>query len=470
MADDLGPLSERELEVLRLVATGATNQQIARALVISPNTVKVHLRNIFDKLEVQSRTEATMEAVRRGWLAVPNGVTLPVREEAAAAAAAAATPGGEEAAEAVPDEAAAAAETLAMQPAPIALWQRVYLIAAAVAVILALFTPGWIQSRSQTPRATPFSDIGQPQAAPPSRPQVARWTGRNPLPAARSRLALIADGERLYAIGGETADGVTDEVAIYDPPTNSWSAGTRKPTAVANVAAASLGGRIFVPGGTTATGGVTNALEVYDHATATWEARAPLPTPTAAYALACLGGKLYLFGGWDGQAYRRDVLIYDPETDSWAAATPMPEPRGFLAAGVLEGLIYVVGGYNGAQELDTVSVYDPAGEGTAAGPWSERTPLSQPRGGLAAAVIGSRLYTIGGGWSQALAFNEQYDAASGAWSRIATPVPGQWRNLGLAVYAQKLYAVGGWSGSYLATVEEYQALVRQLLPMGSKGG
>jgi NarL family two-component system response regulator LiaR len=58
-------LSEREVEVLRLVATGRTNQQIADELFISLNTVARHVSNIFNKADVANRTEATAYAARQ---------------------------------------------------------------------------------------------------------------------------------------------------------------------------------------------------------------------------------------------------------------------------------------------------------------------------------------------------------------------------------------------------------------------
>jgi len=61
-------LTERELEVLELVAQGYTNKAIGVQLGISDRTVQGHLSHIFDKLQASSRTEAVMRAVSRGWL------------------------------------------------------------------------------------------------------------------------------------------------------------------------------------------------------------------------------------------------------------------------------------------------------------------------------------------------------------------------------------------------------------------
>ena len=59
-------LTEREITVLRLVADGKTNKEIANALDLSEKTVKNHVRNIFHKLQVYDRTQAAILAIRKG--------------------------------------------------------------------------------------------------------------------------------------------------------------------------------------------------------------------------------------------------------------------------------------------------------------------------------------------------------------------------------------------------------------------
>ena len=65
-----GPLTDRELEVLGLLAKGFANKQIAAALGISEHTVKFHVSSIYTKLNVTNRTEAVRAGLRGGWVAL----------------------------------------------------------------------------------------------------------------------------------------------------------------------------------------------------------------------------------------------------------------------------------------------------------------------------------------------------------------------------------------------------------------
>ena len=70
VGDEMDGLTSRELEVLRMVAQGLTNKEVAQQLFISDRTVQAHLSSIFSKLQVSSRTEAVMHAIRKGWITV----------------------------------------------------------------------------------------------------------------------------------------------------------------------------------------------------------------------------------------------------------------------------------------------------------------------------------------------------------------------------------------------------------------
>ena len=59
-------MSQRELDVLRLVVDGLSNQEIADKLILSVETVKTHMRHIMEKLAVSDRTQAAVKAMREG--------------------------------------------------------------------------------------------------------------------------------------------------------------------------------------------------------------------------------------------------------------------------------------------------------------------------------------------------------------------------------------------------------------------
>ena len=66
----LPPLSEREMEVLKVAAQGMSNKDIGGTLFISERTVQAHMRSIFNKLGVGSRSEAILYGLKRGWFSI----------------------------------------------------------------------------------------------------------------------------------------------------------------------------------------------------------------------------------------------------------------------------------------------------------------------------------------------------------------------------------------------------------------
>jgi DNA-binding CsgD family transcriptional regulator len=431
------------MEILRLVATGATNQQIAQELVISVNTVKVHLRNIYEKLGVASRTEATVLAVRQGWVEVPR------QGEAEAP-----LPSGPEP---VPAAAPAAAPPALERWPSIPLFKRVSLVVALLLAAVALAVPLVLRGQAGNGATNPISAVF-PTA--PAEPSTERWRTRAQMPTPRSNLAMVAQGDLIYAIGGVSNDGVTGKVEVYDPVADAWTAGRPKPTPVGFASAGAVGDQIYLFGGIGAGQQVQDVVEVYDPAADTWSTRAPMPAPLAAYGLAVWHDQFYLFGGLGAQGYVSSVYRYDPAADRWQEMGPMDVAHGFSAAATVGDRIYLVGGYDDVNEFNTCDVYDPVAD-----TWAPAAPMGLRRAGLALVPVRGQLYAIGGGMAGYLAFNERYDPRVDAWSPLGTPVKEQWQGLGAAFVSPYIYAIGGWSGGNLSVNEAYQALFQSLVPV-----
>ena len=456
------PLSEREMEVARLLSTGASNAEIARELVISPHTVKVHLRNIFEKLQVNSRTEASMLLIQRGWVVV-QGVELAPAEAAHA--------------EPPPPPEPQPLDNL---PLPVARWQAPFLLGALLLSLALVLVPNMVSS-AQAPMNL-LTDAGQPLAAPASVRLEPRWEMRTPLQVPLSRLAMVAQNNHLYAVGGETSSGeAVDTVAVYNLDTNEWSQTTPLPRPLANAALAAANGHLFVAGGAgpgadegTGTHSLSDRLYVFDTASGTWSEAGALPYPVAGSALVTDSESLYLLGGWDGRNMRDEIWRYPiaaamavqageavPEAaGSWQLLGHLSTPRAFLGAAMVGGEIYVAGGYDGQRELDLAEVFTPA-----SGERRQLPSMGTARGGLSLVYDGLALYALGGGWTRSISTHERFDTATNAWSNFPSPIQNEWRNLGAAAADGHLYLVGGWSGTPLDTHLEYQSSFRALLPV-----
>lgn len=439
-------LSEREIEILQLVATGASNKEIAQKLVISPNTVKVHLRNIFAKINASSRTEATLYAVRCGLVASPREETsVPLENQQSALVA--------------PDEMAVD------QPEPRKL-PRAMVAGLIVLIGVLLLASFWGGQRLAA---------GQSTATPANiNPAIERWKTWTPLDFPRGEMAAARYEGIIYLFGGESSAGLQSQMLKYNPEDDSISQGTALPYPVKGAQAALVGELIYLPGGESADGTPFNQVLIYDPRRESWAEAAPLPQALSRYALTSFEGELYLFGGWDGQQYVASVLRYDPVADEWQERQPLPSPCGLAAAVEMEGKIYLFGGTDGQQVSAEAVVYYPQREDNGEDAWEERASLPAGRYGMAGAELAGQIYLFGGHSTlnqSDLPAPLQYSPLQDDWSDIEPVEGAQGSGIALAVYNTQVHLFGGRQGDTLRGDHlTYQAVFNILLPLVQDNG
>ncbi len=454
--ENTNPLSERELQVVQMVATGASNQQIAKELVISINTVKVHMRNIFEKLGVQSRTEASMRAIQEGWVTVAesNGTNKSAES---------------------PQSTAKTFLLPTQTPSPLKRWQQIYLSIAiifALALLLLPFSTQPVLSEtpyipvviSQTDQQLLYNQPETPDPLLGTGANANTWMARKPMTLSRAGLGLAAYEGKLYAIGGvKSSNSATRFVEIYDPATDSWTEGGGKPTPVTDIQAITVDDKIYVPGGCTNDNAASNIFEIYLPTSETWITGPQLPNVRCGYGLALHKEKLYLFGGRDGQTFTDTIFVYDISQDEWRTLeTTLPMPNGYMGAVSLGKEIFLVGGYNGVEASNQAYLFDPE-----TSTWTEKAPMLEKRGGIGIINLNDEIFAVGGGWNQALEYNEKYDPTADKWTQFEIPATHRWRNFGLTVIDTQIYAVGGWNGTedkFMNDIVSYNVLYQIFLP------
>ncbi len=484
MAEPKEPLTERELEVLKLLATGVSNKEIAAQLFLSPNTIKVHLRNIFTKLEVQTRTEATVLAVRNGWIRMaqaapdtpaasssipitPTIATQTSGDEGASKEMPATVPivaDGigretsnitdqpalvEQAVEPIPSVESFLPAATASAPVPVApnpqllpplsLRRRLTLVGAGLlTLVLIAFVLRPQPSGAKAPEEDPIPG-GPPIVV--NSPDSTRWVSRTGVRTARAGSVGIAVNNAVVLVGGQTATGLSDEVLQYTPKQDAWTPiDAPKPTPVIYAGGAVIGNKIYVLGGIGNNGQPSRQFEVLDLQTRQWAALGDLPTTLTGHSVVASEGKLYVFGGRENGEITNHVRVFDPATEAWIELPSMPTARTQAAAAFLGDRIFVIGGYDGQQELSSCESYL-----VNETKWESCAPMTTARSSFGLAAVGQGLYAVGGGFKDFVGFNEKYDFGQKSWSNFAMPNTriGDWRNIAVVALPTEFYVVGG---------------------------
>jgi len=440
-------LSEREQEILHLLATGASNKEIAQQLFLSPNTVKVHLRNIYIKIGVNSRTEAALYAVNVGLAG--SGALL-----------------GESASPNILADGSLSGENTLRQGAVAETargfrrgWKFYTLLAAALLIVL--ITGSYVgRFLVENPQdGSLYQGISIYESP--------RWKVLASMPTARYGLAAVVYQESIFAIAGHTVVSPTGTVERYDPTNNSWTTLSPKPTPVYEIGAVVVGGRIYVPGGRLESGETSTVLEIYDPRKDVWEQGARMPRGLSAYALTVYEGTLYLFGGWDGKDFVDIVFSYDPVMDTWDEKQRLPSARGFAGATTTGGRILILGGYDGRSAFKDNLIFQPDLDEETRSYWQDLQAMPVGRYGMGVTSIAEVVLVVGGTDARGRSLTSlEFFPLTNEWKTFEQLSPQPWTELAVVPLGGNIYILGGKHDT-LPTDEvfSYQAIYTLAIPV-----
>jgi N-acetylneuraminic acid mutarotase len=184
------------------------------------------------------------------------------------------------------------------------------------------------------------------------------------------------------------------------------------------VAAARVGGSIYVAGGFVDGGNTTRAVERYDIGRRSWRRMRPMPVELNHAVAVAFRGRLYVSGGYRGHTGlsqpSRVLLRYNPRANRWRRLPPAPTPRAAHAAAVIRGRLYVAGGANDSGSLRSLEVYDFARRRWTSGPDLPGPPRNHTTG----VATGGRFYVLAGRDAGNLAAAERYNPRTRRWHTL----------------------------------------------------
>ncbi len=169
------------------------------------------------------------------------------------------------------------------------------------------------------------------------------WTELAPMRHPRGGHTLLAAGDRLYVIGGNTAAANVAPAEVYDPQTGGWSDMPALPAPRNHVAGFVFGNNVCAAGGRSP---ATARVDCFDLESSTWVRFPDLPQPTSgAGATALEDGRAVILGGQDAQETRIvDQFAQLPDPTAWSVLGAMLVPRHGFELALFDGRAWACGG------------------------------------------------------------------------------------------------------------------------------